>query len=89
MKNIKLTTWDYIEVEWMDCTFRQDGWEDLSQLDFQEQSTYSKGFITVGLFVRQDKDNFYITHTTNVAQNAILGFLSIPKGAVIKITKLR
>ncbi len=89
MKRPKLTTWDYVEIEWSDCTFRQDGWEDLERLDFEEQSAYSKGFISVGLFVRQDKDNIYISHTTNTVQDSVLGFLSIPKGAIQKIRKLK
>jgi len=89
VKRPKLTTWDYVEIEWSDCTFRQDGWEDLERLDFEEQSAYSKGFISVGLFVRQDKDNIYISHTTNTVQDSVLGFLSIPKGAIQKIRKLK
>jgi hypothetical protein len=84
----KLTSWDYIEIEWSDCTFRQDGWEIVDSLDFEEQLAYSKGFITVGLFIRQDKDNIYISHTTNTCQDSVLGFLSIPKGSITKIRKL-
>jgi hypothetical protein len=61
MKKPKLNIWDYIEIEWSDCTFRQEGWEMLDQLDFEEQSSYSKGFISVGLFVREDADNIYIS----------------------------
>lgn len=89
MKKPKLTSWDYVEIEWSDCTFRQDGWEDLDVLDFEEQSAYSKGFITVGLFVKQDRDNVYVSHTTNTVKSAILGFLSIPKGAIMSIRKLK
>jgi hypothetical protein len=84
----KLQAWDYVEIEWSDCTFRQEGWEDLDVLDFEEQSAYSKGFITVGLFVKQDRYNLYVSHTTNTVKSAILGFLSIPKGAITKVTKI-
>jgi hypothetical protein len=89
MKKPKLVTWDYVEIEWSDCTFRQEGWEDLEDLDFDEQSRYSKGFITVGLFVKEDNDNIYISHTTNTVKDSVLGFLSIPKGAITKVRKLR
>lgn len=90
MKRIpKLTTWDYIEIEWKDCTFSQKGWEDLDDIDFEEHKSFSVGFISVGLFVKQDDSNIYISHTTNTVKDSALGFLSIPKGAITKIKKLR
>lgn len=85
----KLTAWDYLEVEWKDCTFRQEGWEFLDDVDFDEQKRYSEGFITVGLFIRQDRNNIYLSHTTNVCQDSVLGFVSIPKGAITHIKKLK
>jgi len=89
MKKPKLVTWDYIEIEWKDCTFSQQGWEDLDEVDFDEHRRFSKGFITVGLFVKEDNDNIYISHTTNTVKDSVLGFLSIPKGAITKIRKLK
>lgn len=61
----------------------------MEEIDFEHHTEYSKGFVTVGLFVREDKDNIYISHTTNTVKDAILGFLSIPKGAIRVIRKLK
>jgi hypothetical protein len=85
----KLISWDYIEITWKDCTFDQSGWNDMEQIDFEHHTEYSKGFISVGLFVKEDADNVYISHTTNTVKDAILGFLSIPKGAIMSIRKLK
>jgi hypothetical protein len=90
MKKIpKLIPWDYVEIEWKDSTFDQAGWSDLEDIDFELHTEFSKGYISVGLFVREDNDNIYISHTTNTIKDAILGFLSIPKGAITKIRKLK
>jgi hypothetical protein len=86
--NLKLKKWDYILVEWNDSARSFVGWSALDEFDFETHKERGMGCISVGVFLKYDEDNLYITQTYHRLQDEILGVLSIPKKAILKISRL-
>ena len=85
---MKLKQFDLVELEWNDALSDEDKWAELEDYDFADLDT-NLLHRTTGYLIRENKIAFTVAQSLRDNKQFILGIMTVPKGCIVKMRKLK
>lgn len=84
----KFKQFDLLEIDWADSLSDESGWESLENYDYDD--LYSNiAHKSAGYLIRESQEAITLAHSIRNNKTFMLGVITIPKGCIKKIIKIK
>lgn len=77
-----------VEVRWVDCVALHHGWRSPAHYKAKATSVMRR-MVTIGLLVSETKEAVLVAHSGMVGNGNVDHCMSIPRGQIVKMKRLR
>ena len=85
---MRFKQFDLLEIDWVDSLSDESGWTSLENYDYDDLYL-NLTHLSVGYLIKESKKAITLAHSIRENQTFMLGVITIPKGCINHITKIK